>query len=171
MIEIWKDIPGYEGKYQVSTLGRVKSLNRFVDYYYKGAPRKRYLQGHFLKPRKHDKYGHLSVLLGKNGPNVKVHQLVMKTFVGEPKKGQEVRHINGVPADNRLENLKYGTRSENIKDIYLQGKRWRKLTLTEVSAIKDLLKTGSTPKELAEFYRVSIYCVRHIRKGDRHGWI
>ena len=110
------------------------------------------------------------MVLGRGTAGKPVHQLVMRTFVGEPKAGQEVRHINGVPTDNRLENLKYGTRTENILDVYYQGGRWRKLRITEVRAIKDLLKMGKTPKELAEFYKVSINCIYHIKEGGSYYW-
>ena len=100
-----------------------------------------------------------------------VHQLILKAFIGEPPKGQEVRHLNGIPTDNRLENLEYGTRSENIHDIYLQGKSWRKLNLVKVSAIKDLLKEEKTPKELAKTYNVSVRTIYAIAEGSRHGWV
>jgi hypothetical protein len=59
----------------------------------------------------------------------------MLTFVGAPPDGMEVLHNNGDPTDNRLENLRYGTRTENILDVYRQGKVWRKLSVDDVQAI------------------------------------
>lgn len=106
-----------------------------------------------------------------SGKNKYVHQLVLLTFVGEPTEKQEVRHVNGVPTDNRLENLQYGTCSENIRDTYMQGKRWKKLNAAEVSAIKALLKNGQKVKELAKNYNVAIRTVYAIAEGGRHGWI
>lgn len=153
-------------------MGRIRSLDKIIEIaqgdrkahtkFRKGKILKPFMVGKGIKSRqkvtlcKKDKY---------------VHQLILKTFIGEPKNGQEVRHLNGVPTDNRLENLEYGTRSENIRDIYLQGKKWRKLSLAEVSAIKDLLKEGRTPKELAQFYKVSVRTIYAIKEGGRHGWI
>lgn len=83
----------------------------------------KFCKGQLLKPTKCDKGGHVSVSLRGGSRRKPVHQLIMKTFVGEPKKGQEVCHINGIPTDNRLENLKYGTHSENMIDVYYQRKK------------------------------------------------
>jgi hypothetical protein len=106
MIEIWKDIPGYEGQYQVSTLGNVRSFRRSV------APK-------LLKPGRMSG-GHLSVALGRGNSRC-VHELVLLAFVGPAPIKHECRHLNGNPADNRLENLKWGTRSENILDAVAHG--------------------------------------------------
>lgn len=99
-----------------------------------------------------------------------VHQLVMRAFVGMPGDGQEVRHVNGNPKDNRLKNLEYGTKTENILDVFKQGKRWRKLRITEVRAIKDLIDRGENPKKIAKFYNVSLKHIYGIKKGARYGW-
>ncbi|GAC81679.1 HNH endonuclease [Gordonia malaquae] len=92
-------------------------------------PRSRYLatregliiapSGRPLKPWAGDRTGHLRVDidLGRHF----VHRLVMETFVGPCPSGMEVRHLNGEPADNRLENLAYGTRSENVLDSVAHG--------------------------------------------------
>lgn len=108
MQEIWKAIPGYEGKYEVSDQGRVRSfcLNK---------------QGKFLKPGRMPG-GHLSVALGRNNSQC-VHKLVLISFVGEAPERHECLHINGIPNDNRLCNLRWGTRSENMKDAYAHGAR------------------------------------------------
>lgn len=94
----------------------------------------------------------------------------MKTFVGSPEKGQEVRHKNGIPTDNRLENLEYGTRTENILDVFWQGKRWRKLSLEESRKIKALLKIGKKPAEIAKIYNISITQICRIRDGVTYYW-
>jgi len=106
MQEIWKAVPGYEGKYEVSNLGRV---NSFV----------KYKAGLILKPGRMPS-GHLSVALGR-GHSRCVHELVLLAFIGAPLPKHECRHLNGNPADNRLENLKWGTRSENILDAVAHG--------------------------------------------------
>lgn len=123
MIETWKDIPGYEGQYQVSTLGNVRSLDRLITC--EGKVKGKYTslrKGKLLRPGRSSS-GHLTVALGRNSSR-SVHLLVLSTFVGrEEEQGVECLHINGVPFDNRVENLRWGTRSENMIDAYAHGAR------------------------------------------------
>lgn len=103
-MEIWKDIQGYEGLYQVSNLGNVKSLN----WGNKGYARNLYL-------KKHNK-GYLQVELAKDGETkmFTVHRLVAIHFVDGYADGLVVNHINEDKQDNRAENLEWCTTSENI---------------------------------------------------------
>ena len=107
--EIWKDVVGYEGIYQVSNLGRVKSLN----YNHTGKE----------KVRKLDlgRKGYYLVVLCKGGKRKAhiVHRLVMLAFIGES--DLQVNHKNGIKTDNRLENLEYCTASENIRHSFDTG--------------------------------------------------
>jgi hypothetical protein len=171
--EIWKDIPGYVGEYQASTMGRIKSLKRMAvsKNWYTGKPFYRTVPERILKPGRYCKCGHVSVIL-RRGPNGKpVHQLVMETFVGEPPKGMEVLHLNGIPTDNRLSNLRYGTRTENILDVYRQGGRWRKLSLDDVEAIRFGLCCGIKGCELASMFEVSSQIISKIKCGRSYAWL
>jgi len=105
-METWKVIPGYEGQYEVSDRGRVRSFRRGAN------PR-------VLKPGRMPS-GHLSVALGRKNSQC-VHKLVLLAFVGAAPNRHECRHLNGNPADNRLENLCWGTRRENILDAVRHG--------------------------------------------------
>jgi hypothetical protein len=105
-MEVWKLVPEYDGKYEVSDQGRVRSFQRDP-------------QGRILRPGRMPG-GHLSVALGR-GNSQCVHKLVLLAFVGVAPDKHECRHLNGDPADNRLENLCWGTRSENIKDAVRHG--------------------------------------------------
>ena len=98
-METWKPVPGHEN-YLVSDQGRVAKV---------------------MKPGYASKLRYPLVTLGEVGKRVNyyVHELVLRAFVGERPEGAVVRHLNDVPTDNRLENLKWGTRSENQID-------WRK---------------------------------------------
>jgi hypothetical protein len=116
MIEQWKDIPGYEGLYQVSNMGQVKSLN----YNHTGKER-------ILKTRL-NKDGYVRLNLS----NIKrktenVHQLVAKAFLGWDKNEYPlIRHLNHNKTDNRLENLSVGTVYENNTDYRIEpGINWR----------------------------------------------
>lgn len=172
-MEVWRDIPGYEGRYQVSDMGRVKSLSRIVNgkCHFTEETFTRRVQERILKPGKFCKSGHLSVVLGHKGIGRPVHQLVMQAFEGPAPKGQEVLHINGDPTDNRLVNLRYGTRSENILDVYWQGKRWRKLSIKDVKSIREALKEGKKQKDIAKDFNVCLSTISGIKRGAHYGWL
>ena len=112
MIEEWKDIKGYEGLYQVSNLGRVKSLERITNM---KDGRIRTEREKILKPIK-DKHGYYKVRLYKKDGNkeFKIHSLVLFTFVGIRKEGMVVNHIDENKSNNSLYNLEYITQKENI---------------------------------------------------------
>jgi hypothetical protein len=118
MTEIWKDIVGYEGIYQVSNLGRVKSLQRFVKL---KQNLNRIVRERILVPIKRD--GYLVVNLSKNNYHKLyiIHRLVASSFIPNLENKKEVNHINGVREDNRLENLEWCTRSENQLHAYQIG--------------------------------------------------
>ncbi len=135
MNEEWRSVVGHEGAYEVSDLGRVRSLTRGVHCVRRnGEPWLRTSPGRVLRAGP-SLSGHLSVVVGK-GNTCAVHRLVLEAFVGVCPKGHEALHLNHNPADNRLVNLRYGTRSENIRMDYeagnrpvptwLFGARWRK---------------------------------------------
>lgn len=118
--EIWKDIPAYEGYYQVSNLGRVKSLERFIRQKLGSVSHRpdRILKATIMKT------GYASVTISKNGSNRKsftVHILVMRAFA-EVKPHLVVDHINNIRSDNRLENLRYCTSYENTSIFRIRNK-------------------------------------------------
>ena len=112
--EVWRPIDGFEGLYEVSSEGRVRSCDRYVD---NGNGSTRLAKGRVLKPQKnHDGYHQL--LLYKDGkPKMfYVHRLVAKEFpeiCGECKENLDVEHKNCIRADNRAENLRWCTHKEN----------------------------------------------------------
>ena len=120
MDEIWKPIPGYEGKYEVSNLGRVRSLDRSV--WCCGAIKGSYFSrkpGRVLRPALAST-GYPSVVLGR-GNTQNVHVLVALAFLGPCPAGCEVRHIDGSRNNPCVDNLQYGTRRDNIEDSKKHG--------------------------------------------------
>lgn len=117
-MEVWKDIAGYEGLYQVSNLGRVRSFGRYV----KNRSKLVYKPEKLLQPAK-DSYGYFVVGLCKNGKakNFKVHRLVAQTFMHNPENKETVNHINGNKEDNRAENLEFCTNEENLQHAFSLG--------------------------------------------------
>lgn len=121
MPEVWKPVVGYEGRYEVSDLGRVRSLDRVVN----GAPGK----GTYLKPGVVLRHGthrqgyHLVSLHDGTGRRThKVHRLVALAFLGPAPDGSEACHNNSDPSDNRALNLRWDTRSGNMLDAVALGR-------------------------------------------------
>ena len=144
MKEIWKDIYGYEGKYQVSNKGRVKSLKR------RGNCESLILKEINLGD------GYLYVWLWKNGTKERVllHRLVLSTFFPVINMNElEVNHINEIKSDNRLDNLEWCDRSYNVN----YGKRNSKVSKTMGKKVKCLTtgKEFDSIREAAKFYRLS----------------
>lgn len=119
MTERWLPVVGFEGKYEVSDLGRVRSLDRIEHAIKAGKPYTRSLRGKILKIIPKDN-GYQQVNLGRDNPQ-QVHTLILTTFVGPKPAGEECRHLNGIKAENVLTNLKWGTPLENSNDAVLHG--------------------------------------------------
>lgn len=170
-IEIWKDIPDYEGFYQVSNWGHVKGLDRIVRNY----PIKGRLLALSLKSN-----GYYRITLCKRGTEkyFYVHELVAKAFIGERPKGMEINHIDGVRTNNHLDNLEYVTPKQNGEHatktgLTPKGERHysAKLTAEKVLAIRAAYANGGiTHKELGKQYQVTREAIREIirRKNWKH---
>ena len=118
--EIWKDIPGYEGLYQASNLGRIKSLERFKKNYSKLQK----VESKIITQQLNWK-GYCVATLSKNSKTFRtnVHIFIAKTFIDNPENKKTVNHKNGIKTDNYIENLEWNTHSENHKHAFKTGLR------------------------------------------------
>ena len=114
--EHWRDIPRHPG-YQASDHGRVRSLDRVVEY---RDGRRHHYRGKVLAPSRSDRAGRQVVNL-PSGTRL-VHQLVLEAFVGPRPPGLQACHANDDPADNRLANLRWDTPSANRQDATRNGR-------------------------------------------------
>ena len=119
MQEIWKDIKGFEGRYQVSNLGRIKSLSRIVST---GRNGYRKIKECILVPRNStNNYQKISIRIYPKRYWFDVHRLVAEAFIPNPDKLPIINHKDNNPTNNRVDNLEWCNQSHNIKYAYTYG--------------------------------------------------
>lgn len=142
-MEIWKEITGFEGLYEVSSIGNIRSLDRKI-------PIKNGLwniKGKVLKLC-NDSDGYKIIGLSKNKlrKTYKVHRLVANAFIENTLNKPQVNHINGVKYDNRIDNLEWATNKENMVHAFLIGLKKNNdynLSLMKESASKKVIDQNS----------------------------
>ena len=162
---IYKDIPDFEGLYKVSNCGDIISCERQI---YTGIGDKRRIITLKEKPLKpNDNRGYKYVCLRKDGANrfVGVHQAVLWAFVGKQDIGIEVRHLNSNPSDNRLENLIYGTKSENMQDAVRLGTLVFSRSNLTIFEVNEIAKAQGTLSSIAKRFNCHQGTVHAIKTG------
>lgn len=133
MDEEWKAIPGYEGLYDVSTHGNVRSYDRWVT---RRSGAQVLWRGRTLKPNKGSK-GHYRVNLFKDGVPAMtwIHRLVAQAFIPNPENHPLVRHLDDVKENNHVSNLAWGTHSDNRQDAIRNGVRFGVRNLEKTNCV------------------------------------
>lgn len=123
MREIWKDVAGYEGIYQVSNFGCVRSCERVVYSTRKNSPSPYRVEKENVKKPIITNSGYYRICLQKCGNRewISVHRLVAQTFIPNPENKPQVNHIDGNRLNNRVDNLEWATMSENVLHAYRTG--------------------------------------------------
>lgn len=163
-MEEWRPIVGYEGLYEVSSLGRVRSCERVIP-------------SRLLKLQVTEE-GYVRVhLSGKNRRCASVHALVLTAFKGPKPVNQVGRHMDNVRHNNTVENLQWGTQKENVADrirhgTYYQGSRHpnSKLTESDVATIRALSESGLTNVAISKWFALTPSNIGQIvnRKAWKH---
>jgi hypothetical protein len=175
IVERWLPVVGWEGLYEVSDQGRVRSLDRVTTSRYRSAQRRK---GAILKEKiNHNRSGYRQVVLS-NGEvlYVYVHRLVLEAFVGPCPDGMQCAHGDGDTSNNRLGNLRWTTDSDNKADKILHGTASvgerngaAKLSEADIQAIRVAYKRDSYHKsnalELAERYAITRGHLLSVVKG------
>lgn len=184
--EIWRSVKGYEDLYEVSNIGRVRSLDRVIRMRYKsGKFNDRSFPG-MIRKNILNEYGYYFVRLcdhGKENGHL-VHRLVAQAFLGNPPDGKDiVNHKNGIRTDNSVENLEWCNKSENaLHAINILKVSWGdhckgeknpkcKLTDQDVLDIRQLSKSGATNTALAKRYAVSQQHISRIVLRQRRAYL
>lgn len=170
MEERWAPILGWEGLYEVSTEGRVRSIDRTVDT--PTGPQMR--RGRLLKLRPHSR-GYTQVGLTRDGRTrvCLVHHLVLESFVGPRPRGCECRHFpDNDRTNNRLSNLSWGTSAENAADRARTGTQHRgsrtggaRLRESDIPKIRARLAGGERHSTIAEDFGVHAATIGDIARG------
>ena len=154
-IEIWKDIPSYEGLYKISNLGRLKSLKKGEE---------------ILSPPTYNT-GYIVAKLFKNGiyKRIGVHRIVAMSFIDNPLNKKMVNHIDGNKLNNCLSNLEWATSQENHTHAQLKGLKAKgeshgmsKLTKENVKIINSLLMDGVPQRQIAVKFNVCQATIKDI---------
>ncbi len=152
--EVWKDVVGYEGMYQVSNIGRVKGIDRLV----MNKGEENLLKG-CLRRQMTNTVGYKRVCLLKNSQKkvYQVHRLVAESFLSDKMgNGNCINHKNGVVYDNRVENLEWCTYKENINHALSTGLRKTKINKTQLERVIELYFIhGVKPIDIAKEMNVN----------------
>lgn len=170
--EVWVPCPDFEGWYAVSSLGRVKSLERTIRT---NDGRRSWLIAERVLARSFTRKGYLAVSLWRSGNAYprEVHRLVCRAFHGEPADGLEAAHLNGDKTDPRASNLAWTSKAENMRMKVSHGTQpngervvTAKLSTEQALEIFIAAHRGENMRQLARDYGVDDKTIRKIKRGE-----
>lgn len=177
MEEIWKFVVGYEGIYEVSSLGSVRSIPRTIQA---SDGQLRRLPGKIMRVTRYRGAAYPAVMLSKSGKYgcKSVHILVCEAFHGARQEGMWVRHLDGDPMNARADNLAWGTPKENMDDQRRHGTRinWAsmkhaKLNPDKVREIRARLASGESQSSIGKTFGILQNRVSAIKTGREWAWV
>lgn len=163
----WLDIPGWETRYEISENGDVRSKDMVVGA--KGG-KTAIRKGRVLAPvRKSNGYLAVTLTDGVNRPQIGVHRLVARAFLGECPIGLHVLHGDGNKTNNHYSNLRYGTPAENVEDTRLHGRRKYGAQIANAKldddAVRHIRSSNRNGAALAAMYGVTAAHISAVRRG------
>lgn len=170
-IERWLPVAGYEGLYEVSDLGRVRSVARMAVGVNRRVPER------ILTSSWRGRYLAVSMHSGLRQKNNSVHLLVLAAFVGPRPEDQEGRHLDGDRSNNRLPNLAWGTKLENEADKDRHGRRPRgasvnRQVLDDTAVRRIISLEGTAPlRVIADAVGCGLSTAHHVLTGRTWGWL
>lgn len=180
MNEIWKDVPGYEGWYQVSNKGNVRSVDReFIN----SIGRKCFMKGVPIKPMLSKGYLRVGLKRHQEVKRVPIHRLVAIAFIPNLNSYETVNHINGVKADNRVENLEWCTVRDNVRHAFTNNLGgYREKSLGKLAIINEAtsyhkidvtcpdgsLKAFGSVNEVSNYFGIKVSTISAALLKDPH---
>lgn len=168
--EEWRPVLGFEGKHEVSNLGRVKTLAFNMRHWCgRDIPKPERI----VEQSKHS--GGYRIVALRDGKKHYVHRLVMAAFIGTSKPGQDVNHISGDKSDNSLANLEYCDRLHNVRhairtglqDNAGEGNGMHKYTAAKIASAHAMVVRGATHQEASRATGVKESTIQQVAKGTR----
>lgn len=177
-IEVWKPIKGYEGRYEASNLGNIRSLDRMIKSKGEG---KRFLRGRVLKKLiVRNGYEHVALCKDGRTKRVSVHRVIASTFLKRRPEDEVVNHINGIKTDNRVSNLEWCTYKQNIRHaidtglIVFDGRHVVRSDGVEFRSVTEAARAIKAPHANVEAQlqgkrsHVHGYTFRYVDRGGNH---
>lgn len=167
--EIWKSVDEFNGDFQISNMGRIKSMMLVKNG--------KYSTGEKLLKTAILEDGYAKVAINRSGKIKKrsIHRLMALAFIPNPDNLPEVNHINTIKNDNRLENFEWITKLGNMQHANMMGriKKYTHHKITEDTAreIKIKLRDGTSVKEIVNYYNMPVSTVYGIKYNKRWGWV